>query len=403
MKSTPNQDLLPFSYTSPYFQEDPLSYLAKIRELEPIHWSDVANCWVITRYEDCKALIKHPNIGKDDWWRIASSGDEPLQIIDEFRKKLMNYNDPPEHRRLRGYFNKAFTPKIVSDLRPAIHEVMDQLLADYADQHEMNLVEAVSYPLPIMIISAMLGVPTEDWQLIRQFSESLTVMFDRHRTQEALDSANNNILEMKAYLRTLVNHKKQTPQDDLITNLIAVHEEDRRFSMDELLSNVIILLFAGHETTSNLISNIVFELLSHPDQFELLKAQPDLTASAVTETLRYRSSVNGIGRFALEDFEYQNVHFKKGDLVRFALNAANRDPEIYTHPDHFDIQRQEETPLSFGHGIHYCLGAPLATLETEIVLEKLIDFMPNMQLKNPEPQWMPSVAIQGHSELHLRY
>jgi len=404
MNTKPNQDVLPFSFTSPLYREDREAYLAQIRELEPIHWSDTVNNWILTRYEDCKALSRHPDIGKAGRWRVASTGDEPLQLVDKLRQRMMLFQDPPEHRRLRGYVHKAFTPRIVEQLRPRIYDIMDDLLADYKDQHEMNLVEAISYPLPIMVISTMLGVPTDDWRLVRDLSKDLGAMFEYLPTQEQLDRTNQALANLQDYFRDLIKVKKQNPGEDLLTNLIAVHEESAdEFSMDDLLANVILLLFGGHETTSNLISNGVFELLSHPDQFELLKVQPDLVPSAVTEILRYRSSVNGMSRYALTDVDYENIQFKKDDLILFFFVAANRDPEIFANPDQFNIQRQEEKPLSFGNGIHYCLGAPLATLETEIALEKLIEFMPDMQLKNPEPQWMPSVAIQGLEELFLRF
>lgn len=404
MNTKTHQNLLPFTYTSPYFQEDRTGYLAQVRELEPIHWSDAIEAWVITRYEDCKALVRHPNTGKADRWRVASKDDEPLQLIEKVRQKMMLYQDPPEHRRIRGYVHKAFTPRIVEQLRPRIYEIMDDLLAEYTDQHEMNLVEAISYPLPIMVISQMLGVPADDWRLVRELSKDMGADFEPLSTQEDLDRTNRATVKMQDYFRDLIKVKQQHPGDDLLTNLIAVHEEaEDQFSIDDLLANVSLLLLAGHETTSSLISNGVFELLSHPAEFERLKAQPDLMSSAVTEILRYRSSVDLMGRYVLEDMDYQDTRFKQGDLILFSLAAANRDPEVFTNPDEFDIGRQEEQPVSFGHGIHYCLGAPLAKLETEITLEKLIEFMPDMQLKNPEPQWIPSTAFRGHSELYLQF
>ena len=180
-------------------------------------------------------------------------------------------------------------------------------------------------------------------------------------------------------------------------------EDDEKLTMDELLSNCILLLFAGHETTANLIGNGMFELLTHPDQLEHLKASPELTESAVTEMLRYRSSIPVTFRRALKDTQFKRIQFQKDQGVLISLAAANRDPEVYTNPEQFDIQRNEAPPVAFGHGIHYCLGAPLAKLEAEIAFQKLFEKMPNLQVKNPEPDWVPSLAIRALNTLHLTY
>jgi len=372
--------------------------------LEPIHWSEAVDLWVLTTYDDCQAILKHPHFGRGDGWRINPPGDEPLMPVEVFRSELMLLRDPPEHRRLRQLVQKAFTPTVINNLRPIIYDIMDELLREYENKHEINLVEAIAYPLPIMVISAMLGVPKEDWSIIRRYSKDIGGIFEAIRTQAHIDAGNRLAIEMRAYFDELFAYKKENPADDLITNLIKVKENDaENYTMGELISNSILLLFAGHETTSNLISNGVFDLLSHPEQFERLKNNKNLMPSTVIEVLRYRTSLPFNYRTALEDVEYKDMVFKKGQWVLTSLTTANRDPQYYTDPDVFDIERDEAVPLSFGQGIHYCLGAPLAKLETEIALEKLIEKMPNMKLKNLEPNWIPYIAFRGHTDLWLQF
>jgi cytochrome P450 len=313
--------------------------------------------------------------------------------------------DEPGHRRLRSLVSKAFTPRYIESLRPRIQEIADELLDEVQEQGQMDLVESYAFPLPINVISEMLGVPKADRPQIHIWSETIATG-DRFVEAGASEERLANLRAFKAYVMQLVAEKRKHPQNDLVSQLIAIEEEGNQLSEPELLSMITLLIFAGHETTSNLIGIGTLMLLDHPDQLAKLKADLSLVSSTVEELLRFNGPViMPVPRFATEDIELAGQHIKKGDLLITALISANRDEKQFTDPDELDIARTLNRHIAFGQGIHVCLGAPLARLEGNIAFTTLFRRMPNLRLSVPRESitWRISANLRGLTALPVSF
>ncbi len=301
--------------------------------------------------------------------------------------------DEPDHMRLRGLVSRAFTPKYIQGLRPRIQQLAGELLDKVQDQGTMDVVHDYAYPLPINVISEMLGVPSKNREQIRTWSEALASGgLSQHEEQAA------KIWAFSAYIEQLVAEKRQHLLDDLISQLIQMEEEGDRLDEAELLSMIGLLVFAGHETTSNLIGIGTLMLLDHPEQFAKLKADPSLVPSAVEELLRFNGPVTiPVPRFATEEVELGGQHIEKGDVLIVALHSANRDESQFTQPDELDIARHINRHIAFGQGIHICLGAPLARLEGDIAFTTMLRRMPDLRLNVPRDSitWRVSSNLRG--------
>ncbi|NKB69215.1 MAG: cytochrome P450 [Candidatus Latescibacteria bacterium] len=394
----------PFNPKDPAFHADPCTFLRPYREQDPVHWSDVYDKWVLTRYDDVELMLKDKRFGRGaEFHRIATESGQPLMPAEKMRRNWFIFRDPPDHTRLRALLNRAFTPRLVKNLGATTQKITDDLLDRVQQDGQMELMADLAYPLPVTVIAIMLGVPLADRDLFWQYASDLASVVELKRSEEDIARANTFALEMTDYFRDLIAAKRQDPQNDLISQLIALEAEGDHLSEDELLGTCSMLLFAGHETTANLIGNGLLDLLLNPDQLGLLKARPELMPSAVTELLRYSISVAAVSRVALEDVQIDDVTIRAGQNVMGGLVSANRDPAHFRDPDKLDITRQPNRPLSFGHGIHYCLGAPLAQLETQIAIETILKRMPDLKLKSNQPEWRPSLAIRGLKTLPLTF
>jgi cytochrome P450 len=392
------------------FKADPYPSYAELRSTAPVHRVSVPDgrsVWLITRYDDVLAILKDQRFVKD--WRDVLTPEQLAQIppippVMEPLSKNMLDTDPPDHERLRSLVSKAFTPRLIERMRPRVQAIADTLLDAVQDRSEMDLIDDYAFPLPIIVIAELLGVPAEDRNNFREWSDAAV---SGNTTQEHIEKV--LIPHMRAltdYLLTLFEDKRKNPKDDLVSALVQAEEAGDKLSEDELLGMVFLLLVAGHETTVNLIGNGVLALLQHPDQLQNLKEDLSLIKPAVEELLRYDGPVEtSTERFASEDVAIGGTVVPRGEMVLVVLAAANRDPERFVDPDALDITRADNRHLAFGKGIHHCLGAPLARMEGQIAISTLLQRMPNLQLKGtPESlSWRPGLVLRGLRGLPVEF
>ena len=379
------------------FTQNPYPVYEKLRKDTPLFkvmFPQGEFGWMITRYEDAVQILKDSRFSKDMVKRYGSDGQSIFS-------SNMLFSDPPDHRRLRGLVQKAFTPKLVADMRSHIQSIADDLLDNLPSQEKMNLIDEFAFPLPIIVISEILGVPLEDRDKFRMWSNTVinaTTAEDRELFQQ-------HEQEFTDYLMASFAKVRQEPGDDLISQLVAAEESGEQLTERELLGVVSLLIIAGHETTVNLIGNGILALLEHPEQRDLLIQQPELIHQAIEEMLRYNGPVEfSTSRWASEDMEFRGQQIAKGELVVVALDSANRDEEQFKDPDVFDITREKSAHLAFGKGIHLCLGAPLARLEGEIAISTLLNRFPNMRLQNDVDtlEWRPGMVVRGVKEIPVK-
>jgi hypothetical protein len=358
--------------------------------------------WVATSHATVQRVLREPGWSSDH--RNATGFGEHQaglglpEIAGELLSKVLVFMDAPDHTRLRGLVGKAFTPRSVERLRPRIAALTDELLAPLHDAGHFDVIDDIAFPLPVTVICELLGVPAEDRALFRRHTRDLTVMLDRDVTPEQLGGAAAAALTFAAYLVPLFEQRRRAPRDDLVSALVAAEEAGDRLGADELLTTVVLLLTAGHETTMNLIGNGLLALLRNPDQLELLRARPELMPSAVEELLRYDSPVRLTVRTALVDTTVEGESVRAGEQVVAMLDAANRDPAVFEAPDRLDITRDAHRHLAFGAGAHFCLGAALARAEAQVALAALVA-LPDLDLAIAEPVWRPIVSFHALESL----
>ncbi|MEK4660587.1 cytochrome P450 [Priestia sp. FSL H7-0729] len=379
------------------FTQNPYPVYEKLRKDEPVFrvmFPHGEFGWIITRYEDAVQILKDPRFSKD---MVRRYGADNQSIF----SNNMLFSDPPDHRRLRGLVQKAFTPKMVADMRSHIQDIADDLLDNLPSQEKMNLIDDFAFPLPIIVISEILGVPLEDRDKFRMWSNTVIDA----STAESAELFEQHAKEFTDYLTAWFAKVRQNPGADLISQLVIAEESGQQLTEQELLGVVSLLIIAGHETTVNLIGNGILALLEHPEQRELLIKQSQLIHNAIEEMLRYNGPVEfSTSRWALEDIEFRGEHIAQGELVIVALDSANRDEQQFKDADIFDITREKSSHLAFGKGIHLCLGAPLARLEGEIAVSTLLKRFPNIQLQADvnELEWRPGMIVRGVKEIPVQ-
>lgn len=387
---------------SPAAVENPYPIYDYWRAAQPIHWT--GSEWRIFRYADGQAVLRDPRFGADrvqaDPQWLVETGLAPLF---EARANMMLFTDPPDHTRLRTLVHRAFTPRVVESYRPLVQRIVDQLLDAAAERGSIELISEFAYPLPVTVIAHMLGVPVDMHDQFRRWSDVLAAFIGGTTRPEAevIPAALKAVLEMTDFFLALVAERRRAPRDDLLSALAQAEDGGDRLSEQELVANSILLLLAGHETTTNLIGNGTLALLHHPDQMALLRDHPELTASAIEELLRYDSPVQTTIRRALTDIEVHGHRIEAGQPVIVFIGSANRDPAQYDDPARLDLTRSDVRHLSFGHGWHYCLGAPLARLEGQVAISTLIRRFPNMRLLDERLAWRDNLALRGLLSLHL--
>lgn len=391
----------------PEFRADPYPLYQHLRSADPVHWSEFLGFWILTRYRDCVAVLRDARFsanprswaGYEDFLQ-AQGGSGPLMQMERNWMLLM---DPPDHTRLRTLVSKAFTPRVVESMRPHIQDIVDDLLDVVHDAGGMDIIAALAYPLPVIVIAETMGVPVADRDKFKRWSRDLAATLDPVTTPEIIQQGNAATLAFMEYFRALVAQRRKNPTNDLLSALIAAEEQGDKLSEEELLATAILLFGAGHETTMNLIGNGLLALLRHPDQIKQLKTTPALIQSTVEELLRYDSSVQMTARSALVDVEIDGKLIRKGQQVIVVLGAANRDPDQFPDPDRLDIARTENRHIAFGQGIHYCLGAPLARVEAQIAINTLLRRMPTLRLQTNTLEWRDTVTLRGLKALPVAF
>jgi cytochrome P450 len=394
---------LKFDPLDPAFIADPYPFYRRLREAAPV-CKTPQGFWLITRYEDVAFALRDKRFGKDfvgNMKRRYGGADGMNEPAIASLARTMLVLDPPDHTRLRGLVNKAFTARRVADMRPRIRKIVDEQLDRVIDKGEMDVMRDLAHRLPVIVICDMLGIP-EDHRapFLAGSNVNGRILEPVPMTRQEIDQANLNTQMAGTYFRQLCDLRRREPQDDLTTELVRAEEAGDKLSAEELEANIGLLFGAGHETTTNLIGNGLLALHRQPDQWERLKADPSLVPNAVEELLRYDSSVQLTGRVTNTEVEIGGVTLPAQESVITLLGAANRDPAQYPDPDRLDVGREHIRPMSFGGGIHHCLGAQLARLEAELVFTALIERMPDLTLpEKDEPAWRRSFTLRGLTRL----
>jgi cytochrome P450 len=391
-----------FNPLSPDVIRDPYPHYRRLRESDPVHRSPLG-FFVASRHTDVGFVLRDKRFGKDFVGRMTRRFGP--QIMDEPIYRSMRHwmlqQDPPDHTRLRALVVKAFTARRVEDMRPRIQQIVDVTLDRVAPHRHMDLIADFALRLPVTVICDMLGIPEEDHEMFFLGARTGGRLLDPVPLSRAeIDAANAGNTASAEYFQQLFELRRRQPGDDLTSELVRAEEDGSKLSNEELTANIILLFGAGHETTVNLIGNGLLALHRNPDQLRLLREKPSLIANAIEELLRYDSSVQLTGRTALEDASVGSTHVAKGETVLCLLGAANRDPAAYPEPDRLDITRPNIRPISFGGGIHFCLGAQLARIEGEIAIATLLRRLPNLKLDDADSaDWRQTFVLRGLNRL----
>ncbi len=398
---------LPFEFLlNPGFVRDPYTACAALRKTGPVHPIDFppgTDAFLVIDYEHGRPALNDPRLAKDISWAPESLRERFPGGNPALAHNMLN-SDPPDHTRLRRLVSRAFTPRRVEGLRPRIQQIADELVETMAARGTADLIDDFAFPLPITVICELLGVPAEDRATFRDWSGTL---IGPALDEEGVRHRQEVNLAIRAYFTGIVAERRAAPRDDLISALVAARDDDELLDDQELLATLVLLLIAGHETTVNLIGNGMLALLTDPGQLRLLRDRPELLPSAIEEFLRYDGPIErATFRFATEDFDLAGVHIPKGSPVHILLGAADRDPEAFDAPDTLDITRADNRHVAFGHGVHFCLGAPLARLEAQIAFGTLLNRLPGIELACPpgEVTWQwPGSLVRGVKALPVRF
>ncbi len=396
--------------TTPQFKADPFPFFARLRAEAPVYRAalpDKMPIWLVSRYDDVVALLKDERFAKDKRRAMTPQQLRKLPWVPPMFRALernMLDSDPPDHLRLRALVHKAFTPRLVEQMRRRVESLAEELLDATVARGDMDLIRDFALPLPMTIITEILGVPAADRGKFHKWS-SVIVSADQFSQTWRLLPQVFSIFSFSRYIRRFFGIRRADPRDDLVTALIQAEEAGDKLNEDELLAMVFLLLVAGHETTVNLIATGALELLQHPGEMEKFRQNPALAKSAVEELLRFTAPVLlSTERFACEDVTLHGVAIPRGGLVFGAIGSANRDPAAFENPDALDLSRQNNRHLSFGQGIHYCVGAPLARLEAELAFNALLRRAPHMRLAAPVEslRWRRSLVLRGLQSLPVK-
>jgi cytochrome P450 len=383
------------------WSSDPFPLYAELRERAPIHRNDMG-FWVVAGHADCLAMLRDRRISSDNMSRVPEqfrrqvTEDNPMAAgMSEMRPFL--FRDPPDHTRLRGLVSKAFTPKVVESMREGTQRLVDELLDAAWEANEIDLLSDFAYPLPMRVICDLLGVPYEDQSRFKGWSKALARGMDPDflLSDDVIQARAEAAIQFAQYFLELMAERRRSPGDDLLSALVSVEDGGTTLSETEVLSTCTLLFIAGHETTVNLIAAGALALLRNPSQKERFQADPTVHRSAVEEVLRYVSPVQLTGRAFLEDCEFGGVQFSAGEFVILLLASANHDAAQFENPEQFSIDRSPNNHLGLGFGIHHCLGAPLARMETQLALASLMRRAPDLALATDEVTYSPNVVLRG--------
>jgi cytochrome P450 len=395
--------------TAGEFFADPYATYARLRAEDPVHWCEPWGQWVITRFEDVLAVNKDPQRFSSAGWEKRFIAELPAEVRKlpnmqrHYGTKVLSMTDPPEHTRLRRLVVRSFTPRVLEALRPSIEELVQELLDAVAGRPVFDFIEDFAYPLPAIVIARLLGAPDDARHDFMRWSKDIVDFVGTGHADSARALRNETTLrEFRAFLEPVIQERRAHPRDDLMSILASTGEDGDRLTDDELVSTCIVLLFAGHETTANLLGNGLLALLRHPEQLGRLREEPGLMPTAVEELLRYDSPVQRNRRIALVDVELGRATIRRGDPVMVFMGSANRDAAKFADPDTLDVGRAPNPHQAFGHGIHFCVGAALSRLEAPIALLALLERFPRLRPADDYvARWRPNITFRGLESLEL--
>ena len=390
--------------TAEYYA-NPYPTYRKLLASTPIFWSEKARAWIVSPFKEVEKGLHQEVFTQKQRMLLASShfNSEELKKMQYILENLSNwvvFQDPPEHTRLRRLINKSFTPKSISTLAPKIEAIVSQLLDEAMKKETFNLVDQFSSRLPALVICELLGIPgAMEWDMKRWSNGIAGFTASARITHEQAAHAEAVAREAEEYLMGFFEQVRRTPNDGLLSRIVNSQHIEDRLTDKEIVGLTIQLFFAGFETTEGLIGNMVITLINHPDQMAILRSEPEIMDAAVEETLRYASSILKQSRVASEDIELLGQTVNAGDYVHFMIGAANHDPARFSNPEVFDIKRGDTGHISFGHGIHFCIGAPLSRLEARIAMRQLLERMPNFSIMKPQPTFPELLAVRKPTQL----
>ncbi len=376
-----------------------------------LFWSPdfFGGAWVLPHYKDNIELLRESDrlTTEKSGGLVAQFPPEyhaELRSLDEYLARWLAFIDPPKHLRIRRLLQKGFTQDVLNSFRPSVQQIVDELLAQGMPGGKLDMMSDFAYSLPVRVVCAMLGVPDRDHATFVQWMDELAMFLgNASSTVEAARQAKEALDKLTNYFRELVPERRNHAGQDLLSILVRAEEEGDVLSEEELYAQCVFFLFAGHETTSNLIGNGLWCLFRHVDQFELLRTQPSLVPGFIEETLRYEGPMQYTFRMARRDFDLLGHTIKKRQVLVFLFGAANRDPEVFADPDTFDITRQKNTHLTFGYGLHHCIGAATARMEADIAFSTLLQRLSNLRLLIDNPQWRDVFRFRGLKSLPVQF
>ena len=395
----PTSDLDPADWDprDPGFRDDPIPWYRALRQKAPV-WGHEEIGIVLSRYEDIDRVLRDRRFGvatPSPWRELFAAGAPPsMRLLSEHS---LLFVDPPQHTRVRGLVAQAFTPRRIEAMRPRVEAMIDGILVGLADRSGFDVLAEVAWPIPIMGVTDLLGVPATDQALLHRWTNAITAVDELPLELDLLPAAGQAADEFLAYAGDLVDERRRRPGRDLISALIVAEEDGETLTQDELLAMIVLVLLAGHDTTAGLISTALWLLLAHPDQAETVRTDPGAVPNAIEEVLRYLGPLqvaSGGGRWPDQPVTIEDTVIEPGTPVRLLLGSANRDPAQYEEPDRFDIRRSPIRHLAFGRGLHVCLGSALGRLEAQVVVPAVLRRFPDLALVDDRPTWRPSFVVR---------
>lgn len=399
-----------FNPFRPEFQANPYPTYQRLRLNDPVHQTpSFSGAWLLTRYADVKMLLNDPRVEIDN---LPQRLEEKRPYLEQGKSfthlsqsisSWLFFLNPPDHTRFRSLVTKAFSITEIENIRPCVEKIVNQLIEKVQLKGTMDIMADIASPLPALVISEILGIPSEDRQgKLIQWSYTLFRVFDQPLSLKQYASMEEIALAFKKYFRDLIQQRERQLGSDLLSQII-IYRDQQNISEEELLGFCAMLFSVGQETTENMIGNSMLALLTHPNHLEQLKQNPTLIKDALEELLRYDSPVPMVVRIAKEDIELEGKTIKKGDRIYLALGAANRDPSQFVEPDHLNFTRHKVQPIPFGSGIHLCLGMALARIQGQIAINTMIQHLPNLQLTNEPLKWRKTIAVRGLKALSVTF
>ena len=404
--SGPGTDVL-FNPMQPAYTADPYPILHRLRDREPVHHSKLLGVWVLSRYADVVAALRAPELSAAarNWSGYSRFFLRPAierNVLDEMYGRWMLQLDGADHARLRGLTGRAFTPRAVQRMRQTMADTADAFLDRIVVNGRFDAVKDFAFPMPVMIISKMLGVPAEDDAKVHAWSTRLLPSFSPAMSLATLKDVNAALAEFRQFFAGLAEKRRREPTDDLLSDLAAAADGNDKLTDEELFATAILLTFAGHASTAQAVANMVVTLATRPDVLAALKADPAKIPAAVEESLRHESPLQLIYRTTLSDYTVDGITIPKGEMILLMIPAANRDPARFAEPDVYDIDRKDNKHIAFGYGGHFCAGAGLARLETTVAIERLLARFDSFELDGPVPKRESSLILRGLTSLPVR-